>query len=60
MQRSLGENQNGISVIKEKTFKAGVVNMHHEQTVANAGAITMTESINEFDILLTDPMLDLK
>jgi hypothetical protein len=34
--------------------------MNHEQTVANAGAITMTESINEFDILLTDPMLDLK
>ncbi|KAJ3305976.1 sister chromatid cohesion protein 1 [Kappamyces sp. JEL0829] len=41
-------------------FRPGVVDLTAEQAIANSGAITVSESLNQFDILVSDPMLDLK
>jgi cohesin complex subunit SCC1 len=43
-----------------QAFRPGAVDLTTEQTVATVGAITVAETINEFDILLSGPALDLK
>ena len=42
------------------SFKPGHVNLPQEQALANFNAITMGETITEFDLLLPEPVLDLK
>lgn len=37
-----------------------MVDLTDDQAVATTGAITVGESITEFDILMPDPVLDLK
>jgi hypothetical protein len=46
-------------LIFNKAFRPGIVDMSKEQAVASSGAITLPETMNEFDILLSDPILDL-
>lgn len=40
-------------------FRPGLVDLTDEQAVANTGLITIGDSINEFDMLMPDPVLDL-
>jgi cohesin complex subunit SCC1 len=58
--RYLLEDCNEALVKIKMVFRPGIVDMNHDQAVATTTAITMTETINEFDILLSDPLLDLK
>jgi cohesin complex subunit SCC1 len=42
------------------SFKPGQVNLPDGQLVASYNAITIGESLTEFDMLLPEPVLDLK
>ncbi|KAJ3141486.1 sister chromatid cohesion protein 1 [Physocladia obscura] len=57
--RYLLEDCNEALVKIKMAFRPGVVDMPDEQTVANFNAITLSETINEFDILLPEPAFSL-
>jgi hypothetical protein len=43
-----------------KAFRPGLVDLTDEQAIASTGAITVVESFNQFDMLMPDPVFDLK
>jgi cohesin complex subunit SCC1 len=42
------------------SFKPGSVNLTADQAMSSINAITMGENVNELEILLLEPVLDLK
>ncbi|KAJ3067554.1 sister chromatid cohesion protein 1 [Podochytrium sp. JEL0797] len=53
--RYLLEDCNEALVKIKMAFRPGVVDMPDEQAMAHFNAITLTETVNEFDILLPEP-----
>ncbi|KAJ3010753.1 UNVERIFIED_CONTAM: sister chromatid cohesion protein 1 [Siphonaria sp. JEL0065] len=57
--RYLLEDCNEALVKIKMAFRPGVVDMPDEQTMAHFNAITLSETINEFDILLPEPSFNI-